>query len=353
MGSSKIDQHRYMWPGYAALFYLVLTTSLWTFWGAAEMYYEGWGLPFPVPLVYLVPGGICLLLTLAALAWPRFGGWLLILVGGGFSLWWGRLAISRGGFSLQWVLATFPVSGLLVLTGALLLVDGQRRARLLAAGRTPPPGWLARNWRFVAALGAPLIVLIAVSASSLPGVPAREDDGDRGARWIEGHGVTLIWAPAGPGWNWQQPNGDYPSWESLAAYGVPPVGLGEKDGLAGRAAVGVTNLCVYLTADGLALAEEPQYVWRMPTADELLRSLSRRGENAGCAWQGEPGRAHCTLTPDKETPLWAPDQPPIYYWAADEAGPTEAWYVSYNGAVRSQPRDWGNPRHGYRCVREP
>jgi hypothetical protein len=29
----------------------------------------------------------------------------------------------------------------------------------------------------------------------------------------------------------------------------------------------------------------------------------------------------------------------------------EARYVAYNGAVGRQPIDWGNPRHGYRCVR--
>ena len=26
---------------------------------------------------------------------------------------------------------------------------------------------------------------------------------------------------------------------------------------------------------------------------------------------------------------------------------------SYNGAFNSQPKTWGNPRHSYRCVREP
>jgi len=36
-----------------------------------------------------------------------------------------------------------------------------------------------------------------------------------------------------------------------------------------------------------------------------------------------------------------------HYWSADEYDEQEAYYVSY------QPKSWGNPRHGYRCVREP
>ncbi|RMD93222.1 MAG: hypothetical protein D6814_15915, partial [Calditrichaeota bacterium] len=52
------------------------------------------------------------------------------------------------------------------------------------------------------------------------------------------------------------------------------------------------------------------------------------------------------------SPLWAPNWSPIYYWAADEFNERQAYYVSYNGYVQHQPKSWGNPRHGYRCVRE-
>ena len=114
-----------------------------------------------------------------------------------------------------------------------------------------------------------------------------------------------------------------------------------------------TGLCAYLGEDGASLLDRPLGLWRMPTADEMVRSLSRDGVNAGCAWSGKPGFSPCRTTPDKETPLWAPDQSPIYYWAADEAAADQAWYVAYNGAVQRQPKSFGNPRHGYRCVREP
>lgn len=54
----------------------------------------------------------------------------------------------------------------------------------------------------------------------------------------------------------------------------------------------------------------------------------------------------------REAPLWAPDQYPIYYWTADEFSAEEAYFVNYQGRVGQQPKNWGNPRHGYRCVRE-
>jgi hypothetical protein len=115
-----------------------------------------------------------------------------------------------------------------------------------------------------------------------------------------------------------------------------------------------TGLCCYLAEDGVTIMYEPQYIWRMPTVDEIVRSLVIHGENAGCTWDGESLRADCDVRPDKETPLWAPDWSPIYYWAADEHDEHRAYYVSYNGeGVNYQPKSWGNSRHGYRFVREP
>jgi len=61
-----------------------------------------------------------------------------------------------------------------------------------------------------------------------------------------------------------------------------------------------TNLCLYLSADGTTLMDEPQNIWRMPATDEIIRSLGRHGEHAGCRWQGEFGRlVMCRVLPDK------------------------------------------------------
>ena len=280
-------------------------------------------------------------------------------------------------------LTATPGSAILILVGVLFLFEARRQRRLEAAGVAPPSSWLRRNVRYVIALGIPLLIIVGVTATELPGVLARFDDGIRTARVIDGNGVRLEWAPAGPGWNWKQPAGWILSWDHLATYGMGKpsvktlrlvdgrVTWEDKTGASGSEAAKVewrranatqahavaadmnaTGLCGYLTEDGLSLADRRLGIWRMPAADEMVRSLSRDGKNAGCAWNGQAGFSKCRERPDKETPLWAADQSPIYYWAADERTSDLVWYVAYNGAVQAQPKNFGNPRHGYRCVRE-
>jgi len=273
----------------------------------------------------------------------------------------GRLAATQG-WSFKWILGTFPVSGLLILTGVLFLLEGRYRQKRRAEGWAAPKSWFRRNLRHVLALSIPLLVAIGLSVHFAPLILTRVDDGDRGARLIAGNGVSLVWAPKGPGWNWKQPWGGYPSWDRLALYGVPPVGLGDKPGYENRHATQEdmerTGLCRYLSEDGTTLMAEPQNIWRMPATDEIVRSLVRGGENAGCTWDGKASNAICEKQPNKDTPLWAPDEEAIYYWSADEYDEEEAWYVPYTGgvwyggAISHQPKDWGNPRHGYRCVRK-
>lgn len=349
-------------PGYLATGLVILATTFWTYWGVGEMFYEGWGMPFPHPLRYLIPAAACLAFALVALTWPRAGGWLLIVAGVVFTAWWWRLAAARGWLTWSWILGTSPLSSALVVTGVLFLWEGRFRRQRVSEGWTRPERWLRRNLCHILAVGVPLTVAIIVSVYSAPLILTRVDDGDRSARLIEGNGVTLVWAPAGPGWNWRQPSGGYPSWDRLALYGVPPVGLADKPGRGSRHAAAedmeTTGLCGYLSEDGATLMTERQDIWRMPTADEIVRSLVRGGDNAGCAWDGESESAICDKQPNKDTPLWASDEEPIYYWSADEYDEEEAWYVPYTGggryggAISYQPKDWGNPRHGYRCVRD-
>jgi hypothetical protein len=71
-------------------------------------------------------------------------------------------------------------------------------------------------------------------------------------RQIRGDGVDLVWAPAGPGW--------------------------DESGFSWSEA---RRRCDYLTADGKALSVTPQRVWRLPTVDEVIRTMLWRGQNAG------------------------------------------------------------------------
>ena len=63
---------------------------------------------------------------------------------------------------------------------------------------------VARVLRDRLLVGTPLVLAVALSAVHLPGILMRFDDGHRGARLIDANGVRLVWAPAGPGWNWRQ-----------------------------------------------------------------------------------------------------------------------------------------------------
>jgi len=94
MMNKTISQHSIpeKLPGIIATALFILTTSSWTFWDVAEMYYEGWWGAWYNQLPHLVPAAVCLALTILTLKWPRFGGWLLIIIlGSAFSAWWLRM----------------------------------------------------------------------------------------------------------------------------------------------------------------------------------------------------------------------------------------------------------------------
>lgn len=333
-------------PGGVASVLMIVFVALWAWWSANEMYHEGWWGPWWHPLPYLAPLALTLIPTLLAFRWPIAGGIVIVAVGV-FAYFFFANDVAAIGVTIAIIGLAFVADGVLV-----------RRAA--ARGEAPASRWRSR-WRYLLAIGVPSIVLLSVSAYTLPIVLTRVDDGDRSARQIAGKDVALTWAPAGPGWNWRQRWGGYPSWQSIALYGVPPAGVEEKRGYAPqREGGGVfasgedmrrTNLCSYLSDDGSTLLGEAQGIWRMPTTAEVLQTLSRHGENAGCTWNGKLGFAQCEMRPDKESPLWATDVPVIYYWTADSYDDRRGYFVSHNGAVNASHKSGGNPRHGYRCVK--
>jgi len=215
------------WAGWLAAGLMITITGAWAFWGAAELYYEAWGLPFPEPLYYLIPGAITLALTLLALKWPRAGGWFIILLGAAFT--WFVLRRRIGQMGVADFLSWFPLTFLTLAVGALFVWGGREAFHSQTAPDSRP--WWRRHLHYLLAVGIPALIIIGVSAWMLPRNLMRVDDGDRSARLIRGNGVALVWAPAGPGWNWRQPYGGYPSWDMLAWYGRPPVGMKIGDAL--------------------------------------------------------------------------------------------------------------------------
>jgi hypothetical protein len=111
--------------------------------------------------------------------------------------------------------------------------------------------------------------------------------------------------------------------------------------------------CRHLTADGTALADAPQGTWRLPTADEVVRSQCRHGRNCEGVWDGVSPQPRYTTRPDKEPPLWDPYSKVIYWWTATEVDERLAYIAVYNGQVWPRPKaaHWGYL--GFRAVRKP
>jgi hypothetical protein len=291
--------------GWLAVALSALAGAFWAFWGGIENFHEGWyhrsllanlGLMFVQylsPMLLFVAGG------LLGVRWPRLGG-ALYAAAALAAAWRFRGAAPAVVYTL--------IAGPLLLLGI-----------LYALGRPRP-----RRWAGAVVAGVPLLTLVVSAAYPAWRVANRWDDGDRGARHVTGNGVDLVWAPAGPGWADQGV-----SWDEAV------------------------RRCRHLTPDGTALADAPLDVWRLPTADEVVRSQCRHGRNCSGAWDEATARARYDRMPDKEPPLWDPYSQVIYWWTATEVDAEHAYIVVYNGQVWPRPKRvrWGYL--GFRAVREP
>ena len=91
------------------------------------MYHEGWWGPFYVRLIYLIPGTAFLVLTLIGIKWPHIGGWLIIVIGGLFTISFLDISLVDGKLTIGRDMAGFMVSGPLVFLGVLLLVEARNQ----------------------------------------------------------------------------------------------------------------------------------------------------------------------------------------------------------------------------------
>jgi hypothetical protein len=91
--------------------------------------------------------------------------------------------------------------------------------------------------------------------------------------------------------------------------------------------------CRYLTADGTAVADTPQDIWRLPTVEEAVRSQCRHGRNCEGTWDAATRMAFYERRPDKESPLWATDSQVVYWWTATEINDQQAYIIVYDGKV--------------------
>jgi hypothetical protein len=180
-------------------------------------------------------------------------------------------------------------------------------------------------WRKMAIFlvtGTPVLIFTACAAEPISRLMTRVDDGIVSARAIKGNGVTLMWAPRGPGW--------------------PQKGCSWND---------ANDACRRLSEDGLHLENSPVDIWRLPTLDEAVRSMTRAGVNAGGVLDKKTITPSYKRNPDKETPLWAPTSRVIYLWTATEAPDNRAYFIAANGYIRTRPKDLAMGSHAFRAVR--
>jgi hypothetical protein len=290
--------------GWIAVCLSTAITSLWAFWGIVESFHEGWyyeSLLYNLGLMlaqYLSPMLLFMVATLSSICWPRLGAGLH-----------GILALLLAWFfgartNLAALLLMVPLAGL----GALYWF-----------GRPQP-----RRAALSLAIGLPLLTLILSGTGPAVRVSQRLDDGDLRARLVHGNGVSLVWAPDGPGW--------------------PRAGADWQE---------AQQVCQYLSQDGLTVDAVPQGIWRLPAVEEAVRSMARRGRNSSGVWDAQAAKATYDSTPDKESPLWNVHSQVIYWWTATEADEEHAYIIVYDGKVWPRAKGSGPAYLGFRCVKKP
>lgn len=290
--------------GWIAVSFSTIITCIWAFWGIIENFHEGWyyesmlsnlGLMF---IQYLSPMLIFMGVTLISITWPRFGGGLHIVIAFFAALFFNAFT------NTVILLIIAPLIGI-----GLLYWFGRPNPRKLAV---------------LSAVGLPVVTLIVAGIEPVLRVSQRLNDGNFQARLVHGNEVDLVWAPDGFGW---PRNGE--NWHKAQ------------------------QICQRLNDDGLNLASAPLYIWRLPTVEEAVRSMSRHGRNSDGVWDAKTAKTTYNTTPDKETPLWNVHSQVIYWWTATVVDEEHAFIIAYDGKVWPREKNLNQAYLGFRCVRQP
>ena len=292
--------------GWIGVFITLIISGVWSYWGAFENFHEGWYSKsiweniFMLLFQYLLFAWVFTVLALISLRWKRTG-LVVHLLTAVFSAWFFRGAV----FSVVGLMAVIPFFIL-----AMLYYFGEPKPKKLA---------------YILIIAVPLIIVTAISIPQAVRISRRVNDNDSGIRTIKTLNYSLSWAPRGPGW----PDRGV-SWEEAC------------------------KICMYLSADGETLASEPQNIWRLPTVEEAVSSLSLRYNNSEGRWNKEEEKVYYKYVPDKESPLWDIYSKVIYYWTADTV-PSDnecAYIIVYNGGVYKRTKSSNQAYLSFRAVKE-
>lgn len=319
--------------------FLILITSIWTFWGINEMFHEGWYKPFEW-IFFLLPSIISVIYSIITILYPIIGGILIIISGSIFSIFIFSRMIKFHSFNIKNFISWIPLTLFFIFLGFLFIKEGKKQKfnKNLKINRVN------------------FLILINLIIIFLFGTPLyfrninRLNDGYRGEREIVGFEIKLIWAGEGVSFHFKS-KGNL-SWNEIALYGKGEIGFeGKRFIYATKEDFERYNMFRYINYEGTEITKEIQDYWRLPTIDELTRSMYRKGKCVGVPWNGKEGRQNYKITPDKETPLWLPDEPVIYYFSSTEANEKEIYTISYNGNVIKRDKSSVLGSLGFRAVR--
>jgi len=309
---SARSERRALIIGWIALLISTTISGFWAFWGTLEAFHEGWwaatlGGRLQQTLMYHTPLLMVLALCLLSIARPRIGGAAYFLFGAFFTVFifwerWGKIDLAA-------VLSWLPVTLFVVGVGVLWWF-----------GRPRP-----LKWAYIVAVAVPLLVSLVCAAEPVWRISGRSLTVSLDAAVVRGNGVELVWAPAGPGW--------------------------VRDAKHSARWAEAADIASRLNADGTELLDEPVNIWRLPTIDELARSATRHGKNAGGHWDAEAQKTIYDVKPDKEPPLWDPLGETIYWWTASEEG-DDAWVYIYHGGASLRSKTLGLGSQGFRAVKD-
>lgn len=295
--------------GPAGLVGTTLMSCVYGWWGIVANFHFGWYHPtlfrnLVCLFGYLTPTIIIVLLAVCALNSPSvgFGAHLVLAIGLVIALFFSYWSSNH----------SVPPIHLLVTATLLVMVGtfywlGQLQA-------TP--------WALLVVVVPPLLTVAGFGFGPAFRVAHRFDDGIRSARIIDGKNVRLLWAGEGRGWP-RTPN----TWHEAQW------------------------ISFHLGEDGATIFPTPQNIWRLPTVDELVGSLTRDGRCAGGTINLQTQPARFDRMPEKESPLWIPKSPIIYFWTATEADKNHAMAVCFNGRVVNALKDTLFEYRGFRAVR--
>ena len=299
-------KNRFNRPGIIGWIAIGLSTaisSFWAFWGIIENFHEGWYLPSLTGNIslmfaqYLSPMLAFMTLSVIAIHRPKVGA-LMYAALAVFACWF-----FRGGNPVT----IFLIASMLLVLGILNWFNVFKN-KLIAVS---------------IAVGLPLLTLAIAGISPVVRVSQRIPNVDHAAQSIVGNGVSLIWAPAGPGW---PDSGE--DWSTA------------------------DEICRRLDEDGTKLNETDMEIWRLPNVDEAVRSMSRHGVNSNGIWDESAREARYETKPDKEMPLWDIHSPVIYWWTATEIDDNTAFMIEYDGQVWPRKKLTTQTYFGFRCVRD-